>query len=295
MTHPLLILDADPKINNAIWDEKFEDLEGFAQVGKLVEGRRNSAGAKRQDHHGGAANRHGKVVVFAGDSTYKAWLTPGTEPAYKRFWRQLVFWLAQDEDRGNQLWIKLDNRRLNANAGEVLDFTFGLKDKNGEVAKSVFTAKVIGPDKQELPVSVQDRRGAFQGPKDAGEHLLVIAAPGHEARAEARFLVTFDDIEMQRPAADHETLRRIAVGADGRFHVLNEETLLRYLDELRSHVNRESRHKTTHWPDWRRVPASGHPGDQLLGLWHSFGLVTFLLFVTLVASEWLLRRFWGLV
>jgi hypothetical protein len=171
-----------------------------------------------------------------------------------------------------------------------------LKDKNGEVAKAVFTAKVIGPNKEELPVSLQNRRGAFQGPKEAGEHRLIITSPGHEgARAEARFLVTFDDIEMLRPAAEHETLKRIAASADGRFHVLSEETLLAYLDELRGQVNRESRHKTTHWPDWRRVPTSDHPRDQLAGLWHSFGLVTLLLFVTLVGSEWLLRRMWGLV
>ena len=100
---------------------------------------------------------------------------------------------------------------------------------------------------------------------------------------------------MLRPLANHETLGKIAANAEGRFHLANEQELVQYLDELKSQVNRESRMKTTHWPDWKRLPASERPRDQLSGLWDSFALVSFLLFVLLIGSEWGLRRMWGLV
>jgi uncharacterized membrane protein len=300
LKHPLLVLDSDPKINKAIWEEHFEDLEGLAPVGCLAKGATELLrGTNDKLIMAATLYGIGRVVVFASDSTAASWLTPQSAAGYKRFWKQLVFWLSQQEDLSNQLWIKLDNRRLNANAEEILDFTFGLKDKTGdEIRNATFEAKVIGPDgKQELPVILQGQRGTFQAAKVPGEHQLAITAKadGKVVEAHARFLVAFDDIEMLRPLAEHETLRRIAADADGRFHVLEEQALLQYLDELKNQVNRESRHKTTHWPDWKRVPVTEHPRDQLSGLWNSFTLVSFLLFVALLVGEWSLRRLWGLV
>ena len=49
------------------------------------------------------------------------------------------------------------------------------------------------------------------------------------------------------------------------------------------------------WPDWRRHPPSDALGDQLTTLWNSTALPCFLAFVTLLCTEWYLRRRWGLV
>ena len=302
LQHPFLKLDPDPKKNDELWSKLFDPLPGLSPLGSPVE--ENAVLLKgRKGELVMAARRveAGHVVVFAGDSTEKSWLTPDSAVGYKRFWKQLVFWLAQQEDLTNQLWVKLDRRRLNANAAEVLNFTFGLRDKAGmEIGDATFTAKVKKGE-QEFPVNHRredsHQQGTFQGAKEAGEYELVITVKAKDIEVKpisARFLVALDDIEMLRPVAEHETLSKIAASAEGRFQVLDEQTLLQYLDELKSQVSRESRHKTTHWPDWKRVPASEQTRDQLAGLWHSFTLVSFLLFVTLLGGEWLLRRLWGL-
>jgi hypothetical protein len=308
LDYPFLKLDLNAQKDDKLWKEEFEPLEGLAPVAGLTEGSTELLKGK----HGEvvmAATRKGEgghVVVFAGDSTSKAWF--GTREAaagYKKFWKQLVLWVANEEDQTNRLVIHLDKRRLNANAADILGFTFSMRGKSGtDLPGATFKAKVVGPQR-EYPVNYvregQHQRGTFQGVKVPGEHRLVIEGTAKddgrdvEAKAEARFLVACDDIEMLRPLAEHETLSKIAAIAEGRFYVLQEQALLQYLDELKNQVNRESRMKTTHWPDWQHLPASDHTRDQLSGMWNSFALVSFLLFIALLGSEWLLRRLWGLV
>src|SRR5262249_34051459 len=157
---------------------------------------------------------------------------------------------------------------------------------------------IVGPKQEHTIAYVRDgdvQRGAFQNAKEPGEYRLIVEGKDGavNAKADARFLVAMDDIELLRPVAEHETLVRIAANSDGQFHTLNEADPLHSLDELKSQVNRDARHKTTHWPDWTRLPASGSGRDQMSGLWHSFALLTFLIFVALVGCEWGLRRMWG--
>jgi hypothetical protein len=301
---PFLQLSPDPKENTKYW-KKMDPLDGLAMMGK-VRGDLLMEGDKGQPVMAAHA-RGGRVAVFAGDSTAKAWLTPETVVAYDRFWKRLALWMANQTDDGKLLWIRLDKRRVNARIGEALGFTFGLKDKKGnDLRDATFPVlKVIGPKQQEFaltPIRDKDvpyQRGVFQGAKEPGEYKIVITglAPELDApeKVEASFLVVSDNIEMLRPVAEHETLRKLAAASGGRFFAVEEAALLAYLDDLKSQVNSESRHKTTQWPDWNRLPASDHTRDQLAGLWHSFALGGFLLFTALLGGEWLLRRMWGLV
>lgn len=303
---PFLQLDPDPKKNKEIWATKFEPLAGLAPLGNLANGSEPLLRGTNGQLVMAARGIGGRVVVFAGDSTGTSWLTPESAVAYKQFWKQLAFWLAQQQDQSNQLWVNLDRRRLDANAAEALGFEFGLRGKGRkELTNATFTAEIVGPGGQKIPVSFarkdQHQQGSFQGAKEPGEHQLIVTAKAKDDGADidvktvARFLVAFDDIEMLRPLAEHETLSKIAASAEGRFSVLEEAVLLQYLDELKGQVNREARHKTTHWPDWKRLPRSEAARDQLAGLWNSFALVSFAFFVALLGSEWLLRRLWGLV
>ncbi|MSQ94755.1 MAG: hypothetical protein EXR98_09390 [Gemmataceae bacterium] len=305
--YPFLRLEADPTKNVQMW-KNFEPLEGIAPVGEIVKDATPllKGGKGEVVMAATRAGRAGRVVVFAGDSTHTAWRdNPDAIRGYNHFWKNLVFWLAKQEDKANQLWITLDKRRMNTDAADVLGFTFGLKGRDGkELPKASFTAKVVR-DKQELPVQHvaegRHQRGSFLGAKEPGEYQLVITGTAEDGGQKvevteiARFLVASEDVEMLRPAAEHETLTKIAASADGRFHLAQEQQLLQYLDELKSQVNRESRLKTVHWPDWRKVPASESARDQLPALWNSFALMSLLLFVALVGSEWGLRRWWGLV
>jgi uncharacterized membrane protein len=303
--HLILKLDPDPAKNKEIWEEKFDRLTGIAPLGSLAGGSELLLELKNGTVVMAATQKGtGRSIAFAADSTHESWVIPGSTDAYRRFWKQLVFYLAHQEDLSNQLWIKLDRRRVNANAGEVLNFTFGLRKAGKEIPGVDFTAKIIGPDKSDIPVrhlrEQQHQSGSFQGAKAPGNHELVVTAKTSDGKepikpGSARFLVAFDDLEMTRPLAEHDTLIRVAANAEGRFAILDEASLLQYLDELKSQVNRESRHKTTHWPDWQRVPPSEEMRDQAAGIWNSFALVGLLLFVALLGLEWLLRRLWGLV
>ena len=301
--YPFLELDRDPKKNAEMWADKFEALDGIAPLGTLAPGATELLSGKPGKELVMAATRagEGRVVVFAGDSTSERWFgSPEAVAGFTHFWKQLVYWLANEQDR-TPLVVKLDKRRIFAGGADVLGFTMALRDKEGTELRGVdFKAKVIrGND--EFPVRIVADRGTFQGAKEPGEYQLVVEGSGRskgelvKGRAVARFLVAADDVETLRLIADHENLKRIASAAEGRFHPATEEAFLQFLDELAGQVNRESRHKTTHWPDWKRVPATDAARDQLAGLWNSFALVGLLLFTMLVSGEWFLRRWWGMV
>ena len=99
--------------------------------------------------------------------------------------------------------------------------------------------------------------------------------------ATVRFLVSQDNAEMARRAADHEFLRKLASTGGGRFHRADE--LARFLQELQTQPLPQGGPKAELWPDWRRNSLSGF----LVGF--------FLVFVALLSLEWFLRRRWGLV
>jgi uncharacterized membrane protein len=298
--------------NKNIWKDHFEELDGFAPLGSLAKDSTVLLGVdgdkKKPVMVATQAGPGGRVVVFAADTTSRRWYE--SEEAvlgHHVFWKQLLGWLARQEDNANELWIKLDKRRVGTDAADVLGFTFGLRGKTGELPGARFDAKIIGPKQQEFPVNFnrenqqQYQRGSFQGAKEPGEYKIVIAGTGKdgdkdvEAPGSARFLVADDNLEMLRPAADHETLVKIAAASDGQFHLAQEAELLQLLDDLKSQASRDARQKTILWPDWQRLPPSDHLRDQLSGLWNSFAFVGFLLFVLLIGSEWTLRRLWGLV
>ena len=65
----------------------------------------------------------GRVLAFAGDTTWHWWMH-GFEAAHKRFWRQIILWLARkDQTQEGNVWVRLDKRRFAP--GERVDFTAG--------------------------------------------------------------------------------------------------------------------------------------------------------------------------
>jgi len=298
--------------NQEIWEKQFEELDGIAPLGSLAKDSTVLLGVdgdKKKPVMVATAARNGlggRVVVFAADSTWRKWYeSDEAVRGHHAFWKQLVGWLARQEDNANELWIKLDKRRMGTDAGDILGFTFGLRGKTSELPGARFDAKIVGPKGQSIPVRFsredQHQRGSFQGAKEPGEYKIVIAGTGKDgdkevaAEGSARFLVADDNLEMLRPAAEHETLIKIAAASDGQFHLAKEAALLQLLDDLKNQASRDARQKTTYWPDWQHLPPSDHVRDQLAGLWNSFAFVGFLLFVLLIGSEWTLRRLWGLV
>ncbi len=228
----------------------------------------------------------GRVLVFAGDSTHR-WWRQGFADLHKRFWRQCMLWLAnQDEQLRRDVWIQLARHRFEP--GESLQFTAGARDELGNVLTDVqLTAQLQRQQEppQELRMAVQGEE--WQGPSveltAPGSYQLRVkaTADGKEiGSAVAQFQVVARDLELSEPAASPEQmamLARITQSVGGRS--LPPEQLTNLLQEIlqnppKMEVELESK--------WRF-------GDGTLDIWPFF-----LIFVTVLGAEWTLRKKWGM-
>jgi uncharacterized membrane protein len=294
LRHYLLRLTDDPKDNKELWEKRLAPLNGRTQLGRAKDGAGVLAAAN--DAAGPPllvwqTYGTGRVLAFGGDTTFR-WMTEeqGVR-AHDRFWKQVVLWLAKQEQIEGSVWVKPDTRRLAA--GSKLGFTVGVRGKGGvDLKDGQFVVHVQGPKNAEALVPTarekDEERGTFWKTDAAGEYHVVVKGKakdtdGQEVTGEAaaRFLVYQDDAEMVRRAADHDFLKKLASTGGGAF--LRPEELQGYLEKLRSQPLAEDRPKLNAWPEWRRNTLS------------NFLVAYFLLFVALLSLEWFLRRRWGLV
>ncbi|MFO0791911.1 MAG: hypothetical protein U0805_20810 [Pirellulales bacterium] len=225
----------------------------------------------------------GRVLAFAGDSTWR-WVMGGAGEAHRRFWRQIVLWLAKkDEHTAGQVWIKLAGRR--AARGSKVEFTVGAENAQGQpVANAQFDIAVVGPDgKSEAvrPSKTSDGYAAtFRGTSKPGDYRIVVKAKDGVTdlgSAEARFLVPNQDVELDRPAAEPTLMAQLAemTKPAGGAAMAAEELpdLLKKLAAKPPELKEEVVAKVTYWDRWP----------------------FFLVFVGLLGGEWYLRKRWGLV
>ena len=229
----------------------------------------------------------GRVLSFAGDSTWQ-WVLAGKRREHKRFWRQMILWLARkDEVARKDVWIDLPLRRFNPEAS--VDFTTGANSDDGEVIEdATFKAIVTGPDSKTTTVRLaEDAKsmiGSFAGTKQPGEYVLRVTAQqaGQEiGSATVRFQVVDEDIELSDPAADLaqlENLSEMTAEAGGRR--LPAEELTKLLEELRDSPPKLEVEYEKQWQLGKRATDN----------W--FILLTL---VSLLTAEWFLRKRWGLV
>jgi uncharacterized membrane protein len=293
-----------------LWGELFGPLDGHTRLGTVRPG-----GVVLAKYESGepifvvTQDTGPRVAVFGGDTTYKAWTrNDDAVRAYERFWTQLIGWLARQEEGNNQLWIKLDKRRLAVGANQKLGFSIGMDGKDGQPIRNArYNVKVIGPGGEQYDVAtalkLAEERGAFAHANAVGEYKLIATASatgpdGKELPAgpvSARFLAYAEDVENQYPAANHQELRRLATAGGGEFRVAGKEELLEYLTSLYQGTGAGGWVKRDEWPNWRVAPASDALPEQLGALAQSLTLPCFVLFVGFLCVEWFLRRWWGLV
>jgi uncharacterized membrane protein len=310
----LLTLANDPTKNKQLFAEVFDALNGMTILGRPYEVATQVLATNngREPILVSADRGKGRSLAFGAEDTYRAWTraakeSPGLQKdkaavtAYQRFWRQVMLWLAHQEQADGSIRVLPDVRRISADTQAGLGFTVekiekgGLPDKNAR-----FKVKAIGPNKEEfeVPTSKEDgkERGFVQGAKTAGEWRIVASVEGSKEKpGEAKFLVFSEDLESLRPAADHDFLRKLAQAGRGKFHLADEQKFAAFLDELRVQQTEAAKPKLQLWPDWRRNPASDSVSDQLETLWNSTALACFLLFSVFLCLEWFLRRRWGMV
>jgi uncharacterized membrane protein len=239
----------------------------------------------------------GRTLAFGGDTTYRWISDPAGQKDHGRFWRQLVVWLAKQDEAEGDVWVKPDTRRLAA--GSKLGLSMGLRKGGVELPGGQFEVKVISPEKVETAVpAARDRdenRATFWKTDAPGEYRVVVSGKGKDAagqqvsgQATARFLVYQDDAEMLRRAADHDFLKRLAATGGGEFR--RPDALGDFLRKLAAQPLAQGRPKAKTWPNWN---ATSKDPDFTAAQTASF--VLWLLFTALLALEWFLRRRWGLV
>jgi uncharacterized membrane protein len=225
----------------------------------------------------------GRVLAFAGDSTWR-WQMQGLGDAHRRFWRQAVLWLAKkDEQTEGQVWIKLAGRRVMR--GTRVDFTLGAEDSSGvPITAARPTVAIETPDGRSVdvrPTKSGDYWSAiFRETDKPGDYRIRVTANDGAKQlgtAEARFLVPDQDVELDRPAAEPSLMAQLAeMTATAGGKALAPEELPALLATLAAEppkLHEEVVAKTTYWDTWP----------------------FFLAFVTLLGTEWYLRKRWGLV
>lgn len=246
----------------------------------------------------------GRVLALGGDTTFywRVFGLPETTDGmtyHARFWKQTVLWLAHQENMEGNVWIKPDLRRLPS--GSRQQFSVGVKGKTGmDLPGATYTAKIIGPDGVANPVQIsRDRnidRGIFWKTDLPGEYKIEVSGKALDVdqqevsgAASVRFLVYQDESELQRQAADHDFLGKLAATGGGPAQPFAIDELPDFLRKMKSAAMPNQRVKMQHYPDWRqKSEAPRYIPPLFLPLWLT-------LFVAVLALEWGLRRWWGMV
>ncbi|MCU0702815.1 MAG: hypothetical protein MUF18_02370 [Fimbriiglobus sp.] len=264
---------------------------------------RNPAAADKQDPllvgQQLATGTGGRVLVMAAQNTF-LWERLGQpkrddgKQIHSRFWRQMVLWLAKQDQEEANAFVRPEFPRLKV--ADPQGLRVGLRGPNGAaVGEPKFTLRITGPGLLEAGVVVpvgQAADGAPRAefvPRQAGEFTATLTASGRGEKdaevsgtATAKFLVVPDTSEeMQRTTPDYDLLRSMATAGGGTFHRV--EDLPAFLAELASQEYITVQPTRKNLPDWRPTPTNPFPPVWVA----AFALV--------LAAEWGLRRWWGLV
>jgi uncharacterized membrane protein len=246
----------------------------------------------RKAAKGGAAGSAARVLAFGGDTTYRWVRNEEGARFHAKFWKQVVVWLAKQEDAEGGVWVKPDVRRLPVR-GE-LGFQVGLRGKGGgpDLRDGKYEAEVINPAGAKVRVPVVrgsvENRGLYASTQAPGVYRIVVRGQGKDpsgaevsGEASARVIVYDEDVEMLRPAADPEFLRKLSAAGGGES--LRVEQLPDFLNRLAEQPIGRDKPRLLLRPDWRGTGRS------------PFFVAFFVAFCVVVSAEWGLRRWWGMV
>ncbi len=225
----------------------------------------------------------GRVLAFAGDSTWH-WYMEGFEAEHKRFWRQVVLWLAKKEDvEKNGVWVRLPQRQYMPH--RPVEFTVGAATAQGDpIAGATFEASVTLPNGSRAPVRMSrvgnQATGAFRETLGPGEYAIQIVASKDKAvlgEAHTRFMVYEQDLEMENPGAMTSFMASLsAITKDYGGRSYPPENLTDICDALKRQSKDLEVPTETKTTPWDKPPL-------------------FLAIVGLLVVEWYLRKKWGLV
>jgi hypothetical protein len=274
-------IEGPPRVNH---DEAVDAVNGAVRPSAKVTSVLVPAGAAPGDGAPLLVGREygeGRVLAFAADSTWR-WAMQGAADQHRRFWRQLVLWLArQDDAEEDSLWVRPAQRRILP--GTPLAFDAGLTHRDGTTATDVvLEATVEPPTGPKRPVRVTRQGDTFAGIiaecAEPGDWRLVVKArrPGDLAPREraARFTVFRQDLELANPRANPLLMRQLAEVTTGGVRLPEEISAV--FEEIAARpptFETQEQWSFTPWDTWPM----------------------FLLLTACMSMEWFLRKRWGLV
>jgi uncharacterized membrane protein len=224
----------------------------------------------------------GRVLAYGGDTWVWARAFEEGRIAHRKFWRQVIFWLAHKENQGdNQVKLNLNSRRLSV--GQNVEMTVTARDAKGaSLTGLTYETKVeregLNPTSEPVELYTQgdEAKGSYAAAGQPGDYKVSVVARhnGQEVgRDSSRFLVYQDDRELENPSADLALARQIAEITSGE--AVAHEALGKYLKGIDQSSYTEYLSPTEHkiWDNWPFL----------------------LIFAALLTMEWWLRKRHGWV
>ena len=280
--HFVLTLAAGAEENKAAW-AKLPPLLGANRFDRVKPGATILAEANDKNLSPLLVSQEygsGRVIAFAGDTTW-LWPMHGFESAHKRFWRQIVLWLARkDQMAEGNVWVRLDNTRFFP--ANRVEFTAGAQSSQNEpIVDAEFKARIVKPDNKPSDAVMIHRDeqmiGSFRETQLPGDYTIEVTATRKGemlGSARTRFIVSQQDLELDNASADLDSMKSVAKSSGGE--VIEPERLPKWLGELM---------KKTDYLDVKQ--------ETKKTLWDQWPL--FFAVVLLLTGEWYLRKRWGLV
>ncbi|MFO1064038.1 MAG: hypothetical protein U0892_09260 [Pirellulales bacterium] len=228
----------------------------------------------------------GRVLAFAGDSTFQWWMQ-GQQIRHKQFWRQCMLWMLGRDSLQEGFRLILDRRRLMLDEEEnvLVEWVGGSQNKpmpeNITFELSRDGKSIVQLDS--LGAGENKRRVPLKNLHEAGLYRLQLKAVGSDNTmysTDVAFVVRDESRELQNPLADWQQLQNIAAAAEpagGRLITIDDiPDTMKWLRERQA----ESRVTTV---EKRRL------GD---GTWDAW--LYFISFCGIMTFEWMLRKRWQL-
>ena len=284
--HPITAFDTNAEVTRKLW-ESFPPLEGWNVVGAAKTGATVLLDHPFQTTQGGNmplltvwSVGRGRVMSLATDTTWK-WsfnraVEGQTSEEYQRFWRAAVRWLVGDPE-GKRVRARTDKTRYAP--GQVVHLRVKALDRNyAPVPQARLEASLEGqgsskpiegfqPDGDEFATEIKD-------PGPGGWRIKVSAFDNSGEKLgedETVFVVEQQGREFSPPWPNPELLESIAKATGGEVWKDSRAIKPEKLPQPRA---------------WRVV------GRRRLPLWDNWIAGGLLLFV--LATEWFVRRRWGL-
>ncbi|NBP80657.1 hypothetical protein EBU58_08050, partial [bacterium] len=250
----ILRLADTPAENLAAW-QQLPTLDGGNVFGQLAPAAQPVAVSEAGDPLLIAKNYGtGRVAALAVDSTWR-WVMQGKEEAHRRFWRQLVLWLARRDDAdGETLWLRLARRRLAV--GSPLAFDTGITRPDGTLVEGLsLSAVVIAPSGESRPIRLSRQGESFTGTitgcAEPGDWRLVVRSGPDLNEVSARFTVFRQDLELANPHANALLMRQIAGVTEGGVRLPEElPDIFTTLAEEPAEFTRTEEWSASLWDSW---------------------------------------------